>query len=151
MRLAFPCTSSLGRCVARGVWHPDGHTFTKIRNAIVEHPQRWQHVISSEAFRATGSLGGDALKRHPSGYDPAHPLLADLKRKDDIAQAHCTAEQACAPDFLPVLTETCRTCAPLMHFLTTALELPWEGDGEGRGVGIRHTTGSAQRGQRLLR
>ena len=71
--------------VASGVWHPDRHALTKIRDAIVAHPQRWQHVISSKAFRATGCLGGDSLKRHPSGYDPEHPLLADLKRKDYIA------------------------------------------------------------------
>jgi uncharacterized protein (TIGR02453 family) len=111
--------------IASGVWHPDRHALTKIRDAIVAYPQRWQRVISSKAFHATGSLGGDALKRHPSGYDPAHPLLADLKRKDYIALAHFTEEQACAPDFLHVFIETCRAFAPLTHFLTTALELPW--------------------------
>ena len=46
--------------VASGVWHPDRHALSKIRDAIVAHPQRWQHVISSKAFRATGSLGGDS-------------------------------------------------------------------------------------------
>ena len=60
--------------VASGVWHPDRHALTQIRDAIVAHPKRWQHVISSKAFRATGSLGGDSLTRHPSGYDPEHPL-----------------------------------------------------------------------------
>jgi len=111
--------------VASGVWHPDRHALTKIRDAIVAQPQRWQQVISSKAFRATGSLGGDSLKRHPSGYDPGHPLMVDLKRKDYIAHAHFTEEQACAPDFLHVFTETCRVFAPLTQFLTTALELAW--------------------------
>lgn len=111
--------------VASGVWHPDRHALTKIRDAIVAHPRRWQRVISSKAFRATGSLGGDALQRHPSGYDPEHPLLADLKRKDYIALAHFTEEQACAPDFLHVFIETCRVFTPLTQFLTTALELVW--------------------------
>ena len=111
--------------VASGVWHPDRPALTKIRDAIVAQPQHWQRVISSKAFRAIGSLGGDALKRHPSGYDPQHPLLADLKRKDYIAHAHFTEAQACAPDFLHVFIETCRTFAPLTQFLTTALELAW--------------------------
>ena len=111
--------------IASGVWHPDRHALTKIRDAIVAYPRRWQRVISSNAFHITGSLGGDALKRHPSGYDPEHPLLADLKRKDYIVLAHFTEEQACAPDFLHVFIETCQTFAPLTHFLTTALELPW--------------------------
>jgi uncharacterized protein (TIGR02453 family) len=111
--------------VASGVWHPDRPALTKIRDAIVAYPERWQHVISSKAFRTTGTLGGDALTRHPSGYDPAHPLLGDLKRKDYIALAHFTEAQACAPDFLHVFIETCRAFAPLAHFLTTALELAW--------------------------
>ena len=111
--------------VASGVWHPGGRALAKIRDAIVEHPERWQQVISSRAFRAAGSLGGDALKRHPNGYDPAHPLIEDLKRKDYIALAHFTEEQAYAPDFMDVFTTTCRTFAPLTKFLTSALELPW--------------------------
>jgi uncharacterized protein (TIGR02453 family) len=111
--------------VASGVWHPDRRALTKIRDAIVAYPQRWQRVISSRAFCATGALGGDSLTRHPSGYDPVHPLLADLKRKDYIALAHFTEKQACAPDFLHVFVETCRAFAPLTHFLTTALELAW--------------------------
>ena len=111
--------------IASGVWHPDRQALTKIRDAIVAHPQRWQRIISSQAFRATGTLGGDSLQRHPSGYDPEHPLLTDLKRKDYIALAHFTETQACAPDFLPVFIETCRTFAPLTQFLTTALELAW--------------------------
>ena len=109
--------------VASGVWHPDRLALAKIRDAIVAQPQRWQRVISSKAFRATGALGGDALKRHPSGYDPEHPLLADLKRKDYIALAHFTEAQACAPDFLHVFMATCQAFAPLTQFLTTALEL----------------------------
>lgn len=86
-------------------------------------PHLWQ--ISPRFVAAKGTSGGDSLTRHPSGYDPKHPLLADLKRKDYIALAHFTQEQACAPDFLHVFTETCRTFAPLTQFLTTALELAW--------------------------
>jgi uncharacterized protein (TIGR02453 family) len=111
--------------IASGVWHPDRQALTKIRDAIVAHPQRWQRMLASKAFRAVGALGGDSLTRPPRGYDPEHPLLTDLKRKDYVALAHVTEAQACAPDFLPVFIETCRTFAPLMQFLTTALELAW--------------------------
>jgi uncharacterized protein (TIGR02453 family) len=111
--------------VASGVWHPDRHALTKIRDAIVARPRHWQRIISSKAFHATGALDGDSLTRPPSGYDPAHPLLADLKRKDYIALAHFTEAQACAPAFLHLFIETCRTFAPLTQFVTTALELAW--------------------------
>jgi hypothetical protein len=128
----------------------DRHTLTKIRDAIVTYPQRWQHVISSKAFCATGSLGGDLLQCHPSGYDPEPLLLADRRRKDDMALAHFTEAQTCALDFLHAFIEPCRTFALLTHCLMTVLELAWEGEGESRGVGIMPHTGPAQRRQRLL-
>jgi uncharacterized protein (TIGR02453 family) len=111
--------------VASGVWHPAGLALAKIRDAIVENPKQWRQVTASKALRAAGSLGGETLKRPPQGYDPAHPLMADLKRKDFIVRAQFTEVQACAPDFMDVFTETCRAFAPLTRFLTTALELPW--------------------------
>jgi uncharacterized protein (TIGR02453 family) len=111
--------------VASGVWHPDAAALAKIRDAIVESPQRWQEIMASPAFRATGALGGEALKRAPQGYDPEHPLIADLKRKDYIAVAHFTEEQACAPEFMTVFTQTCQAFAPLTQFLTMALKLAW--------------------------
>ena len=111
--------------VASGAWHPAALTLSKIRDAIVERPRRWQELTSSATFRTTAALGGDALKRSPQGYDPQHPLIEDLKRKDYIALTHFTEDQVCAPDFMEVFTQTCRTFAPLTHFLTAALELPW--------------------------
>jgi uncharacterized protein (TIGR02453 family) len=111
--------------VASGVWHPGAPALAKIRDAIVERPKRWQEILASNTFRSAGTLGGDALKRSPQGYDPEHPLIEDLKRKDYIALAHFTEEQACAPDFMEVFTQICRAFAPLTQFLTAALELAW--------------------------
>jgi len=111
--------------VASGVWHPSGSVLTKIRDAIVDNPKGWQQATSSKAFRAIGSLGGDSLKRPPKGYEPDHPMMADLKRKDFIAHADFTEEQACAPDFMDVFTQTCQAFASMTKFLTMALELPW--------------------------
>jgi uncharacterized protein (TIGR02453 family) len=111
--------------VASGVWHPDNRALNKIRDAIVEHPQAWKRATSSKTFLATGCLGGDSLKRPPHGYDPEHPLIEDLKRKDFIAHAHFSEAQACAPDFMAVFTETCRAFAPMTKFLTAALQLAW--------------------------
>ena len=111
--------------VASGVWHPNSSALGKIRDAIVENPKAWRQATSANALGANGSLGGESLKRPPKGYEPDHPLIDDLKRKDFIAHADFTEEQACAPDFMEVFTQTCQTFAPMTKFLTTALELPW--------------------------
>ena len=111
--------------VASGTWRPDNRALSKIRDAIVEQPEQWQKVTSSKTLRRAGTLTGESLKRPPNGYDAAHPLIDDLKRKDFLAHAEFTEAQVCAPDFMEVFTQTCRAFAPLTQFLTTALGLPW--------------------------
>jgi len=114
-----------GVFVGVGIWHPDTKTLGKIRDAIVDNPERWRRVKAGDAFKATFSLGGDSLKRGPKGYDLDHPLIEDLKRKDFIASAPFSEAEACAPDFIDQFAGRCRVAAPFMAFLTTAIGLPF--------------------------
>ena len=63
--------------------------------------------------------------RPPQGYDPNHPFVDDLKRKDYIVTAAFTEAEACRPDFLERYARTCLTAAPFVRFLTEAIGLPW--------------------------
>jgi uncharacterized protein (TIGR02453 family) len=108
-----------------GIWHPDTGTLGKIRDAIVEKPDRWQQIISAEAFKTTFELVGESLKRAPKGYDPDHPLVEDLKRKDFIGSRTFSEAEACAPDFIDRFGQSCQQAAPFMEFLTTTVRLPW--------------------------
>ena len=114
-----------GVFVGVGIWHPETKTLNKIRDAIVEKPDRWRGIMSDEAFSKAYKLVGDSLKRPPKGYDPDHPLIEDLKRKDFIASIPFSEEEACSPNFIDRFTEACRTASPFVEFLTTAIGLPW--------------------------
>lgn len=114
-----------GVFAAAGVWHPDGPALAKIRNAIVDDPAGWRKVTSGKALGPRGELAGESLKRPPRGFDPDHPLVEDLKRKDFFALARFTEEEACAPGFMDEFRKTCHTLAPMTRFLTKALELSW--------------------------
>ena len=56
--------------VGAGIWHPENKTLIKIRDAIVEHPDRWKEAKTNKKFTEYFYLTGDSLKRHPRGYDP---------------------------------------------------------------------------------
>ncbi len=114
-----------GVFAASGVWHPDGPALAKIRDVIATDSAGWRRVTSAKALGPKGQLAGEALKRPPRGYDPEHPLIEDIKRKDFFALARFTEAEACAPGFMDDFAETCRTFAPLTRFLTRALDLPW--------------------------
>jgi len=109
-----------------GLWHPEGSILARVRDAIVAHPKKWTKVVRDPGFIARfNELGGESLKRPPQGYDPNHPLIEDLKRKDFVFGESYTEQQVCGRDFLDRYVECCRTAAGLMRFLTEALELPW--------------------------
>lgn len=108
-----------------GLWRPDAKTAHAIREAIAADPAGWKRAIGGRAFRNRCTFEGDSLKRAPRGFDPGHPLIGDLMRKDFIVMTRFTERQACSADFMSVFSRTCRTMAPFMRFLTEAIDLEW--------------------------
>jgi uncharacterized protein (TIGR02453 family) len=108
-----------GCFAAAGVWHPDNRVLTKIRAAIVRQPEQW-----AKATRKL-ELEGDSLMRPPRGYDPKHPFIADLKRKDFVASVALGDEQVCSRRFMRDFAAACRGMAPPVEFTTKALGLKY--------------------------
>lgn len=110
---------------AVGMWRPSADALRMVREAIAEHPDAWKKAIGDRKFRARYDLSGDVLKRPPRGYDPEHPFIEDLKRKDFVALTEFTQRDACAPGFLETYAATARAAQPFMAFLTRAVGLDW--------------------------
>jgi len=110
-----------GGCFASsGLWHPDPEALRKVRERIVSHTRAWK------ALREGGiEVGGETLKRVPAGFDPGHPFAEDFKLKDFYTHTPLRDRDLLAPDFLERFTAICKGNAPLVAFLTKALELPW--------------------------
>jgi uncharacterized protein (TIGR02453 family) len=111
-----------GACYAGvGLWRPSTADANAIRSAIVAEPGRWKRVAHGARFREVYSLDGESLKRPPRGFDPDHPLLDDLRRKDFIAGTKLTQRQVTAGDFLEFYAGLCRRASPFMKFLAEAV------------------------------
>jgi uncharacterized protein (TIGR02453 family) len=108
-----------------GLYHPDAATLAKVRAAIVKKPQQWKRATLSDAFRDDATLWGEQLKRAPKGFDPSHPLIEDLKRKDYVWIVQLDEASACEPGFIDRVAAACRAAAPMLRFLTGALGQPW--------------------------
>ena len=108
-----------------GIWHPEAESVRKIRDAIVARPPSWKKAIADRKFRARFELGGEKLARPPKGYDPTHPLIEDLKRKDFIGGADFTRKEVCSDQFLNQFAGACVAASPFMKFLTEALGYKW--------------------------
>jgi uncharacterized protein (TIGR02453 family) len=110
---------------AAGIWHPDAETLAKIRTGIVADPDRWRKTTREGTFAAAYSLTGDSLKRAPAGYDPEHPLIDDLKRKDFIAVFTLDERSVCSRGFVDELGAAYTTGGPFVRFLCDAIDVPF--------------------------
>ena len=108
-----------------GIWRPDSRTLGKIRDAIVDRPEEWRAVTSKKDFCTTFEMMGESLKRPPRGYDPNHPLIEDLKRKDFIAITSFPEEDASRPDFIDQFAEIARKGSEFVKFLSQAVGVPY--------------------------
>ncbi|HXC54585.1 MAG TPA: DUF2461 domain-containing protein [Rhizomicrobium sp.] len=105
-----------------GMYLPDPPALGRIRDAIVARPAAWKALKADKVFVKTfASLGGDhALTRAPRGYDPAHPLIEDIKRKSFFAMAPADVRLAASPLLADAVAATFGAAVPLMKFLCAA-------------------------------
>lgn len=113
-----------GSFVGAGIWHPDGEALRQIRTTIDADPTAWRRATGARLERSF-QLAGDSLKRAPKGYDPDHPLIEDLKRKDFIAVHRLTQKQVLAADFIDEFARLCGEAKGFMQFLCRAVDVPF--------------------------
>jgi uncharacterized protein (TIGR02453 family) len=111
--------------VGAGIWRPEPRALKRIRDAIAEDPKKWERATSGRKFQSIFTMVGESLKRPPSGYDPNHPFIKDIKRKDFAAGSPLSAGQVYSLDFMEVLFEALRAATPFAKFLTQAVGLPF--------------------------
>ena len=106
-----------------GIHGPDAAALTRIRARIVEHPEEWRAAVG-EGFQSEFRFEGESLKRPPKGFEPDHPLIEDLKRKEHIGILDLSDEEVSADGFTARFHGICMDGMPLIRFLCEALELP---------------------------
>jgi uncharacterized protein (TIGR02453 family) len=112
-----------------GIWHADNPVLNQIRQAIVDDPEGWKAATRKKSFRDRfGGLEGDSLKRPPQGFEPDHPFIEDIKRKDFFGIQTAKPQLARTPKFVDEVTAAFVALKPLMAFLTTAVGLSFQLD-----------------------
>lgn len=104
-----------------GLWRPETKLAYAIRDKIDSDQPGWKKATRSKAFAEFYELGGDSLIRPPKGFDPDHPYIDDLKRKDFIASARLKQSDVTSGDFMKNFTADCKRGTPFMRFLCEAV------------------------------
>ena len=113
-----------GECfIGGGLWHPQSDTLKRVRASLLSNPASWKKATRSAGFTKLFTLEGDSLQRPPQGFDPAHELIEDLKRKDYIGSAKLTQAEVCSDELLPLVIAHYKALAPMIDWLCGALDL----------------------------
>ena len=75
---------------------------------------------SEQAKRASASACAELFL---GGYDPAHELIDDIKRKDFVASADFSDADAMSPQLKSRLVDIFKGVAPMVDYLCAALDL----------------------------
>jgi len=111
--------------LALGLWRPEPEPLNRIRQAIVESPEKWRRARDDRKFRARWALDGGSLKRPPRGFPADHPCIEDLKRTDFIAVEELEERDVLGKKFLDHVAESFAAGRPFMRFLCAALKAPF--------------------------
>jgi len=111
--------------LALGLWRPDPASLDRIRQAIVQRPDRWQQARDDRKFRRRFALEGDSLKRPPRGFPADHPHAEDLRRTDFIGLEDLTEQDVLKEKFLDHVAASFAAACPFMRFLCDALKVPF--------------------------
>jgi uncharacterized protein (TIGR02453 family) len=109
--------------VAAGLWRPGADALRKVRGFLLDNPAAWRRAVQTPAFRRRYEMGGESLTRVPRGYDPAHPLIEDLKRKDFVVWRALDEATVTGPRLRATVAADFAAMAPLVDYLCAALDL----------------------------
>ena len=106
-----------------GIWHPEPATLKRIREFLEGNPAAWRKATHSKAFRERFEFWGESLTRPPRGFDPAHELIEDIKRRNYAAGQGFEESLACSDELAPFVVDTFRRVAPMIDYLCASLDL----------------------------
>ncbi len=106
--------------LAGGIWRPEPAALAKIRTFIATNPKAW----TAAATRGLVAHG-ESAKRPPKGFDPDHPLIDEIKRKDFIASLKFTDAEVCSPRFATHFVQAAGKLSPRMAILGKAVGFRW--------------------------
>jgi uncharacterized protein (TIGR02453 family) len=112
--------------IGAGLWRPPAEPLLAIRRRIADRSAEWQRAVGDKRFRRRYALGGQSLKRPPRGFDKAHSLIEDIKRKDYIAIRELDVAEVTAEGFRSKMLDSIEAAEPLMRFLCTAVGAPFD-------------------------
>jgi uncharacterized protein (TIGR02453 family) len=108
--------------VAGGIYHPMPDTMLQVRTHIADTHEELQRILNNKKTRnLVGELKGSELTRAPKGFDPEHPAIDLIKKRDWIYDVSLDAALVTTPKLQREVADRFRAMAPLIDYLNRPL------------------------------
>ena len=108
--------------VAGGIYHPGRDVLLAVRQHIAEHHETLQGMLDNrKTQKVCGGLKGEELSRAPKGFDPSHPALDLIKKKDWIFDVTLEPATAASAELYTKVSNLFRAMYPVVEFLNQPL------------------------------
>lgn len=107
-----------GSFLGAGMWQPSGENLAKFRQEIDYNPEVLKGIIFDKKFTDYfPEVHGETLKTNPRGYDPNHPDIDLLRRKELFFLHYYSDAQAQSKSFAREVIMGCSIIKPYQDYL----------------------------------
>jgi uncharacterized protein (TIGR02453 family) len=108
--------------IAGGVYTPDRDVLLAVRRHIADNHKQFRTIFGGQKVRMLmGELQGDNLSRPPSGFDPDHPAMDLIRRKQYLLDTQLDPNLATTPKLFTELVTRIEAITPFVEFLNSPL------------------------------
>ena len=108
--------------VAGGVYTPDRDVLLAVRQHIADNHKQFRATFEAQRVKKLlGELQGDSLSRVPKGFDPDHPAVELIRRKQYLLDTRLDPKLATTPKLLGELVARIEAMTPFVEFLNGPL------------------------------
>jgi uncharacterized protein (TIGR02453 family) len=105
-----------------GIYMPEPAELAAIRKAIADNPTKFSNLVENpKMLKIVGPLRGEQLSRPPKGFEPDHPAIDLLRRKQFYYFTSLPTSAATSPGLEKVLIKQFKAMAPAIDYLNGIL------------------------------
>ena len=115
--------------VGGGFYGPESDDLKRIRKEFEQDDSEMRAILNNKKFKATfGELQGAELKSAPRGFDPEHPAIDLIRKKQFYVIRKFTDKEVQSPDFGKQVIETYQTIRPFFDYMSAVLTTNLDGE-----------------------
>jgi len=119
-----------GNCIVGGGFYgPESDDLKRIRKEFEQDDSEIRAILNNKKFKSTfGELQGEELKSAPRGFDPEHPAIDLIRKKQFYVIRKFTDKEVQSPDFTNQVIETYQTIIPFFDYMSSVLTTNMDGE-----------------------